>query len=144
MIIEEGLQPFVKRAVDNDPFFQFMKYELMEFWQGHTKFKFFIENDKHANSRAVAHGGALAAFSDTVMWWACRSYGRRVVTLEIKLNYMKPIAAGTAVCGSGNVIHAGKQTMVAECEFRDEKGQLAVKGQASFFVSGSFDIANEF
>lgn len=144
MIIEERFQPFIKRAVDSDPFFRFMNYELIEFWQGHAKFRFFIETDKYANSRSVAHGGALAAFSETVMEWACRSYGRKVVTLETKLNYMRPIAVGTAVYGSGIVIHAGKQTMVAECEFRDEKGQLAVKGQASFFVSGSFDMDIEF
>ena len=62
----------------------------------------------HNNSQGVVHGGALFTLADTGMGAAL--YGvlgpqERASTLEIKINYFRPVHAGTVECRS-QVVHA--------------------------------------
>ena len=72
------------------------------------------------------HGGIIAAVLDTVL--ACSVYstlpaGRNCVTLEIKVNYLRPITAAVGeVIGEGVAIHTGRQVGVAEARILGATG----------------------
>ena len=85
----------------------------------------------------------MASLADTVMGVACGSAGRRVVTLELNMNFIKAAEASTNVTGIGRVIHNGRNTLVAEGEILGDDGVLLLKARGTFYVVGQFDIKTE-
>ncbi|AYC34732.1 PaaI family thioesterase [Pseudomonas cavernae] len=85
------------------------------------------------NVHGKLHGGALFSLIDTAMGQACHSLSGGVaqsVTLESKINYIRPVSAGELVCRAW-VLHAGKRTLVVEADtYQGEK--LVAKAQATF------------
>ena len=94
----------------------------------------------HTNLHGVSHGGCLASVADTAMGAACSSLGRRVVTLDMNMNFIKAAPADTEVRAIGRVIHNGRQTLVAECDVTGVEERLLVRARGTFFVVGQFDI----
>ena len=99
-----------------------------------------IDPALHTNLYGVSHGGSLASLADTVMGVACASLGRRVVTLDLNVNFIKAAAAGTEVRAAGRVVHNGRQTLVVECDVVGVEARLLAKARGTFFVVGQFDI----
>ncbi len=73
---------------------------------------------EHNNPMGITHGGYAAVLLDTCMGGAIHSAlkpGQGVVTLEYKINFMRPMSPKTGlVRGEGRVIHVGRQSGVAE------------------------------
>ncbi|MCY1279763.1 hypothetical protein D9M70_285280 [compost metagenome] len=90
-------------------------------------------HDGLRNVRDKLHGGALFSLIDTAMGQACHSLTDGVpvsVTLESKINYIRPVSDGELVCRAW-VLHAGKRTLVVEADtWQGEK--LIAKAQATF------------
>ena len=82
----------------------------------------------------------MASVADTVMGVACGSLGRRVVTLEINMNFIKAAESGTIVSAIGRVVHNGRNTLVVECEVLAQDETLLLKARGTFYVVGKFDI----
>jgi acyl-CoA thioesterase len=75
-------------------------------------------NDKHLNPHQVVHGAVPYALADTGMGAALYptlSAGEICATIQITMNYFKPVRAGVIVCTS-EVINRGKS--VAHIESR--------------------------
>lgn len=89
---------------------------------------------KFVNTQGIASGGILASFCDSVMGMACRTLGHHVTTLEINMNYIRPISVESRILGVGKVLREGTRTVVVECEFFNERTELVVKGRASFYI----------
>lgn len=73
---------------------------------------------RHLNPHGVAHGAVLYALADTGMGAALYptlEAGEICATIEIKINYFKPVAAGKVVCTTA-IINRGKT--VANLESR--------------------------
>ena len=82
----------------------------------------------HYNMMGTMHGGIAAALLDSSMGCSILSLlpaGHRFTTLEIKVNYLRPItdATGTVTC-EGTVIHHGARTATAEARIVDARGKL--------------------
>lgn len=92
------------------------------------------------NYRGIASGGVLAAFCDTIMGMASHTLGYDVTTLEINMNYIRPVHPGKPVIGVGQVVHHGGRTIVAECELMDENGKVVVKGRSSFYILKKYEV----
>ncbi|MBT9525919.1 MAG: PaaI family thioesterase [Rhizobacter sp.] len=73
---------------------------------------------QHLNPHGVAHGAVLYALADTGMGAALYpslEAGEICATIEIKINYFKPVSAGKVVCKT-ELINRGKS--VANLESR--------------------------
>lgn len=73
---------------------------------------------QHLNPHGVAHGAVLYALADTGMGAALYpslDAGEICATIEIKINYFKPVSAGKVVCKT-ELINRGKS--VANLESR--------------------------
>lgn len=96
---------------------------------------------RHAftNVYGVAHGAIAMALADTAMGGACFSCDRRVMTLDMGMNFLRPLPEGTRASAVGEVIHSGRHTMVCEARVFDESGALCLKAQGTFFVMEELD-----
>lgn len=84
------------------------------------------------------HGGVIASVLDSCIAVAINQSlepGEGAVTLELKINYLRPVSKGK-ICGEGAVIKKGKIVIVAQGEIKDESGQLVAFGTATFMRNG--------
>ena len=90
-------------------------------------------HDGLRNLHGKLHGGALFSLIDTAMGQASHSLGDggpSSVTLECKINYIRPVSEGSVLCHA-KVLHAGRRTQVVEAEvWQDDK--LIAKAQGTF------------
>ncbi|MCB8817149.1 PaaI family thioesterase [Desulfosporosinus shakirovi] len=82
------------------------------------------------------HGGVIAALIDSAIAVAVNQQldpGEGASTVEIKINYLRPISEGT-LWGEGMVIQKGKKIVVAQGEIKDDAGKKLAIGTATFMV----------
>jgi len=81
---------------------------------------------QHTSPLGTVHGGILCDLADAAMGCAHGSLledGEKYTTLELKINFLKPVWTGrlTAV---GGVIKAGRTLTLCECRITDSGGSL--------------------
>jgi acyl-CoA thioesterase len=89
----------------------------------------------HLNPNRVAHGGTLYTMADTAMGAAIHSVlerGSACVTIEIKINYLKPVREGRVQCFA-RVIQCGRRVAVVEADVKNQ-GMLVAKALGTFAV----------
>ena len=90
----------------------------------------------HKQVYGVVHGGVLAALADTAgglaTYMACPR-GTRVATVEMKINFLEAVEAGT-VFAEAEVVRRGRHIAVVDCDVRDDRGRLVAKALMTFFV----------
>jgi uncharacterized protein (TIGR00369 family) len=81
-----------------------------------------------ANPLGTVHGGVVATLLDSVMGCAVHTTlppGAGYATLEIKVNYTRPVALDAGcLTAEGNVIHGGRLTATAEGRVVNAEGKL--------------------
>ena len=73
---------------------------------------------RHAQHDGLVHGGAVATLADTGAALAALTLvgaGERVVTIEFKINFLRPARRGRLVC-RGQVLRPGRSVTVSEAE----------------------------
>src|SRR6201987_1336369 len=97
-----------------------------------------IPTAEHYNPLGFVHGGYAAVLVDTCMAAAVVTSlepGLSPVTLEYKINFARPVAAGTGgVRGEGRPLHVGGQMAIGEGSLRDAKGRLLARGTTTCHV----------
>ena len=84
---------------------------------------------RHANPMGTLHGGVLCDIADAalgVAWASALGEGESFTTLELKINFLKPVW-NTKLRAEARVIKRGKTVGLAECEVRDDQGDLVAK-----------------
>lgn len=104
---------------------------LVEVSEGRVVFSAEPE-EYHYNPLGTVHGGIAATLLDSAMGCAVQSLlpvGIAYTTLEIKVNYLRPIikATGTVMC-EGTTIHQGGRIATAEARLTDATGKLYAHG----------------
>jgi uncharacterized protein (TIGR00369 family) len=91
---------------------------------------------RHANPMGTLHGGVLCDLADLAMGVACHSTlqsGESFTTLELKINFLKPIWTGR-LTARAQVKKGGRTTALLECEIRDDKGSLVAFATSTCMV----------
>jgi uncharacterized protein (TIGR00369 family) len=92
----------------------------------------------HYNPIGVVHGGLAATLLDSSMSCAVQSTlpaGVGYTTLELKVNFIRPITLGTGELRSeGTVVHAGSMTATAEGRLVDQAGRLYAHGTTTCII----------
>ena len=116
------------------PFVEHVGVEIAEQRAGFSKCVLAIA-PYHFNSSGVVHGGAVFTLADTGMGAAIipgLQEGERCATIEIKINYFKPIVAGVLTCNT-EVINRGKSVVHLEsCVY--SAGVLVAKASGNYAV----------
>jgi len=93
----------------------------------------FESTEAHANPMGTLHGGVLCDIADAAMGLAYAANldeGESFTTLELKINFLKPIwkARLRAVA---RVVKQGRTVGLVECNVTDEKGSLVARATST-------------
>jgi uncharacterized protein (TIGR00369 family) len=91
---------------------------------------------KHLQVHGVVHGGVLAALADTaggLATYMTAPRGTRVATIEMKINYLEAVEAGS-VTAEAIVVRIGRHVAVVDCDISDDAHRLVGKALMTFFV----------
>jgi uncharacterized protein (TIGR00369 family) len=88
---------------------------------------------RHANPMGTVHGGVLCDIADAAMGIAYASRldeGETFTTLELKINFLKPVRRGKLVA-TGRVVKAGRTIGLVECDVVDDKERLVARATST-------------
>jgi uncharacterized protein (TIGR00369 family) len=91
---------------------------------------------RHANPTGIVQGGVVCALADAAMATAFASTleeGETFTTLELKMNYVKPVREGR-IAATGHVVHRGRTTGVLECTVLDADERLVAKATSTLLI----------
>jgi uncharacterized protein (TIGR00369 family) len=89
------------------------------------------------NLIGTVHGGWAASILDTAMALATLATldaAHDFTTVDIKVNYLRPIVAGTEVRAEGRVLHAGRRVALCEARIADPAGKLLAHGTGTCLI----------
>lgn len=115
----------------------FLELKVVELKEGKVSCRIKV-TDKHCNMYGSVHGGTLATMADVAMGISCTTLGKRVVTIDMNVSYIKSAPKGSTITAVGQVISKGNTIIRATGEIFDEEKQLLARSQASYFVTGDF------
>ncbi|HEU5347935.1 MAG TPA: PaaI family thioesterase [Ktedonobacterales bacterium] len=142
---EQGGLEALRAVVAGDepfaPIMETMNFKLVEVSEGRAVFAM-TPAEYHYNPIGVVHGGVAATLLDSAMGCAINASlpkGMAYTTLEIKVNYLRPLTMATGqVRAEGTVVHLGRRMAVAEGRITDSDGKLyATASTTCLVMSGS-------
>ena len=133
----EYLLKIVAGELPRPPIGALMNFNITELSEGRAVFT--VEPaEYHYNPIGVVHGGLAATLLDSAMGCAVHSTlpaGEGYTTLEIKVNYIRPMVAETGrVRCEAKVIHVGARTASAKGRVVDESGKLYAHGTTTCII----------
>src|SRR6185295_10067921 len=88
---------------------------------------------RHANPMGTLHGGVLCDLADGAMgvaWASELREGETFTTLELKINFLKPVW-DAKLRAEGHVVKRGKTVGLVECDVADETGSLVARASST-------------
>jgi uncharacterized protein (TIGR00369 family) len=93
----------------------------------------FEAGEAHANPMGTLHGGVLCDVADAAMGYAFAATlgaGESFTTLELKINFLKPIWKAR-LKATGRVVRRGRVIGLVECDVTDEGGSLVARASST-------------
>ncbi len=97
--------------------------------------------DRHHSMAKRVHGGVLFTLLDSALGRAVLSRlpeGRGCATVEIKINYFRPVQSGR-ILTRGEVVNLGRRVAYAEGEITNEEGKLVARATGTFFLTETLE-----
>lgn len=133
----EYLRKIVQGELPRPPISALLDFGIIEVREGIAVFAV-KPAEYHYNPIGVVHGGLAATLLDSAMGCAVHSTlpaGAGYTTLEIKVNYIRPMTVETGVLRcEAKVIHVGGRTATAEGRIVDEDGKLYAHGSTTCII----------
>ncbi len=88
---------------------------------------------RHANPMGTVHGGILCDIADAAMGMAYAAgldEGETFTTLELKINFLKPVRTGH-LTATGRVVKSGRTVGLVECDVTDEEASLVARATST-------------
>ena len=88
---------------------------------------------QHSSPIGTVHGGILCDLADAAMGMAYASAldeGETFTTLELKINFLKPVRTGRLVA-TGRVVKGGHSVGLIECDVLDDKERLVARASST-------------
>lgn len=112
-----------------------LEMDLTVLKQGLVKYILEIK-EKHLATPIAAHGGVVAGLIDGTLGVAALSEvaerQKVVSTVELKINFLKPVSLGDTLTAEGEVISAGNRLIYTEAKVTNQKGILVAKASGTF------------
>ena len=135
-----GLE-FLRRIVNGDvgppPIAKTLGFVLADVAPGFALFTM-TPAFRHYNPIGSVHGGVAATLLDSCMSCAIHTYldkGRGYITLELKVNLVRPITAKTGpIRAEGRSLYVGRRSGTAEGKIIDANGTLLAHGTTTCMI----------
>ena len=112
-----------------------MKLWRLRTGKGGWQFLLTVRRD-HMNPYGLVHGGVVYSLADYAMGAALArglEPGERCATLEIKINYLAPVAGG-ALRAEARVVERTRRIGVLEGRVYDDQDRLVALATGSFYI----------
>jgi uncharacterized protein (TIGR00369 family) len=89
--------------------------------------------ERHANPMGTLHGGILCDIADAAMgiaYAATLDEGETFTTLELKINFLKPVRTGR-LTATGRVVKGGRTVGLVECDIVDDGERLVARATST-------------
>ena len=128
------LEAYRKNFNEQSAFLKLLGAEVTVLKEGYAEAELTVKPQLVNISRTV-HGGVIFSLADSTVGAASKSYGFGSVTLEGKMNYLRPISGESQrIRAVAQSVHAGRKAGVYECRVYDGEGNLAAIGQYTMFM----------
>lgn len=129
------LEKLARDRAENNTFMNYAHVSLVELKPERSVCQLPLVPDV-CNGNGNIHGGALYTLADNAAGYAAHTDGRRHVTLNSSMQYLRNISSGTAVA-EGTVRHRGRTTCLVNVDITSkETGKLLAAGTFTFFCLG--------
>ena len=128
----EAMQAMIRGEAPPAPVAKLIGFDLVEVGPGKAVFEL-QTTDVHRNPMGTLHGGILCDIADAAMGVAYASNladGESFTTLELKINFLKPIW-NARLRATGHVVKQGRTVGMVECDVTDEKGGLVARASST-------------
>ena len=125
----------VAAEVNSSPYFQLLSMTILELGEGTSRLEIAV-GKKHHQPFGMVHGGVFSSLVDATAFWAVfplLEEGQGLTTVEMKLNYLAPSAAGT-MTAAGRCLKLGKTLALGEAQIHDQEKRLLAHGTATLMV----------
>ena len=130
--ILERVRGMIRGDVPPPPVGRLVGFRVVEVEPGCAVFEM-EAGPQHANPMGTLHGGILCDLADGAMGIAYASTledGESFTTLELKINFFKPIWKAR-LTATARVVKRGKTVGMAECDVVDESGSLVARASST-------------
>lgn len=121
------LKAIINGTLPQPPISELLGFHLVDAETGRAAFEGLPEF-RHYNPIGTVHGGFAATLLDSALGCAIFSTlakGDAWTTLELKLNFVRPLAKDTGcVRAEGRIIHRGRTVATSEGDLKDAAGKL--------------------
>ncbi len=125
----------INRTKTDVPFWALLGMEIVDVKKGWAKVRLpFAHKLKQPDGHA--HGGAVFSPADASVAVALLGMidrGDTLLTVEMKINYIKPFRDGEIIA-EARIVHKGKRTALGDVEVRDAGGDLVAKCLATYMI----------
>ena len=114
------------------PITQLIGFSLASIEPGRAVIDFTAEA-RHANPMGTLHGGVLCDIADAAMgmaWAATLAEGETFTTLELKINFLRPVWTGR-LTATGRVVQGGRTIGLLECDVADDQDRLVARASST-------------
>jgi acyl-CoA thioesterase len=127
------MKPFSGIDASN-PFAALIGLRLVAAEAGQSRYALAVA-DWLLNPNGVLHGAAVYAMVDTSMGAALASLldpDENCATIEIKINYLRPVRAGSLDCHT-EVVHKGNRVVTLESSVEND-GRLVARALGTYYI----------
>jgi uncharacterized protein (TIGR00369 family) len=133
---EERYRRIIEDRVKHSPFYELLGMEVVKLALGKAILRI-KAGPHHCDENGCVHPGVVFALADASSGVAMATRiprgSRRVVTVEMKANFIAPAGKGELIA-TGEVLQTDEDIAVSEAEVRDEDGRLLARSMATFMV----------
>ncbi len=126
------MSKYGRKVLADQPFSVLLGAELLRLETGTAELALELQ-EKHKQQHGFAHGGVVSYVADNALTLAGGSVLGDSVTLEFKINYVRP-AIGARLVAKANLLSSGKTTAVCRCDVfivKDGEEKLCATAQGT-------------
>ena len=130
-----SLSDQMKSGEIKPPAAELVGFRMLSFADGESRFEM-DAGRRHHNPMGTVHGGILCTLADSAMGMAFASTleeGETFTTLEIKVNYLRPVFE-EKLFAIAKVVHRGRSVGMVECDVTTENGKLVARAVSTCSV----------
>ncbi len=119
------------------PAWRWLGLEMVSTGEGTATVRMTATEDM-ANHSGFVHGGMISTLADSAMGRSLRTVKPgivRAMSFDLKINFINAAKVGETLLATGNVVHAGRRTMVADCRIVGAGGRLVATASGTFAVT---------
>jgi uncharacterized protein (TIGR00369 family) len=131
----DRLRAMIDGMLEPPPVAKLVGMRLVSAERGHTVFEL-DAGPQHANPMGTLHGGILCDVADAALgtaWVSTLADDETFTTLELKINFLRPVWTGT-LRAEGRVVHAGRTIGMTECDVTDADGRLVARATSTLLT----------